>query len=192
MGLAHSPADEGATEQVGWRDVAVAEKPKTPRARMRRNTISSIASGRIIQIQQDLLNGLCPTPLKAHGTAKRRVWRSYFASARGRRDLTGLKLDAATIVAACCTNTIEDTGRRRRDEPCLGSRVGALVEGFSPSDAMELVRPTPSRPRTAQALSLSPTTLRVLCQARADRRHNMRTLEFVRTLARACREKAGI
>ncbi len=96
--------------------------------------------------------------------------------------LTELKLDDATIATGLLHDTIEDT-KATRDEidELFGEEIGALVEGVTKLDALDLVTKKAEQAENFRKLLIAISSdVRVLLVKLADRLHNMRTMEHMR------------
>ena len=175
---------QAATEQVAVAPTSpVAEKPKTPRARMMRqyDLVDRVRSYNP-DTNEDLLNRAYVYAMKAHGTQTRASGDPYFSHPlEVAAILTGLKLDDATIVAALLHDTIEDTEATRAEiDHVFGHEIGKLVEGLTKLKRLELVSREAKQAENLRKLLLAiADDVRVLLVKLADRLHNMRTLEFV-------------
>src|SRR6201747_1181834 len=175
---------QAATEQVAVAPTSpVAEKPKTPRARMMRqyDLVDRVRSYNP-DTNEDLLNRAYVYAMKAHGTQTRASGDPYFSHPlEVAAILTDLKLDDATIVAALLHDTIEDTEATRAEiDHIFGHEIGALVEGPTKLKRLELVSREAKQAENLRKLLLAiADDVRVLLIKLADRLHNMRTLEFV-------------
>src|SRR3954462_6231072 len=141
-----SPRQMQAATQQGAVGPAgpVAEKPKTPRARMMRqyDLVDRVKSYNP-DTNEDLLNRAYVYAMKAHGTQTRASGDPYFSHPlEVAAILTGLKLDDATIVAALLHDTIEDTESTRAEiDHVFGHEIGALVEGLTKLNRLGPVSP---------------------------------------------------
>src|SRR5882724_4090494 len=180
---------QAATEQVAVAPTsAVAEKPKTPRARMMRqyDLVDRVRSYNP-DTNEDLLNRAYVYAMKAHGTQTRASGDPYFSHPlEVAAILTGLKLDDATIVAALLHDTIEDTEATRAEiDHVFGHEIGALVDGLTKLKKLDLVTREAKQAENLRKLLLAiAADVRVLLIKLADRLHNMRTLEFMPPEAR--------
>jgi len=189
FGRRRSEQMQAATEQVAVAPTSpVAEKPKTPRARMMRqyDLVDRVRSYNP-DTNEDLLNRAYVYAMKAHGSQTRASGDPYFSHPlEVAAILTGLKLDDATIVAALLHDTIEDTEATRAEiDQIFGQEIGALVEGLTKLKRLELVSREAKQAENLRKLLLAiADDVRVLLIKLADRLHNMRTLEFVPPAAR--------
>src|SRR3981189_2697984 len=156
---------------------------KAPRSRMMRqyDLVERVRSYNP-DTNEDLLNRAYVYAMKAHGAQTRASGDPFFSHPlEVAAILTDLKLDDATIVAALRRDTIEDAEAARAEiDHVFGHEIGALVEGLTKLNRLELV----SR-EAKQAENLRKLLLAVADDGGvplinlADRLHNMRTLEFV-------------
>ena len=95
--------------------------------------------------------------------------------------LTDLKLDDATIAVALLHDTIEDTDATRMEiDQLFGSQIGAIVEGLTKIERLNLVSREEAQAENLRKLLLAISAdVRVLLVKLADRLHNMRTLQFM-------------
>src|SRR3978361_755756 len=133
---------QAATEQVAVAPTSpVAEKPKTPRARMMRqyDLVDRVKSYNP-DTNEDLLNRAYVYAMKAHGTQTRASGDPSFSPPPARPPLcTGMTLSDAPIVAAPLHDTIEDTEATRAEiDHVFGHEIGKLVEGLTKLKRLEL------------------------------------------------------
>lgn len=129
-----------------------------------------------------LLNKAYVYAMQKHGTQTRASGDPYFAHPlEVAAILTDLKLDDATIVVALLHDTIEDTDATRAEiDQTFGHEIGAIVEGLTKIDRLNLVTREEAQAENLRKLLLAISQdVRVLLVKLADRLHNMRTLEFV-------------
>ncbi len=161
-----------------------AVKPaKPPRTRMMRqyDLVERVRSYNP-DTNEDLLNRAYVYAMKAHGSQTRASGDPYFSHPlEVAAILTSLKLDDATIVAALLHDTIEDTEATRGEiDQIFGPEIGALVDGLTKLNRLELVSREAKQAENLRKLLLAiADDVRVLLIKLADRLHNMRTLEFV-------------
>ncbi|HEY8002942.1 MAG TPA: HD domain-containing protein, partial [Phenylobacterium sp.] len=131
-----------------------------------------------------LLNRAYVYAMRMHGAQKRASGDPYFAHPiEVAGILTDYRLDTATIVTALLHDVIEDTPVTRAEIADLfGSEIAELVEGVTKLSKLEL-----NSEHTKQAENLRKFILaisrdvRVLMVKLADRLHNMRTLQFIKS-----------
>ncbi|MCF6343208.1 MAG: bifunctional (p)ppGpp synthetase/guanosine-3',5'-bis(diphosphate) 3'-pyrophosphohydrolase [Devosiaceae bacterium] len=129
-----------------------------------------------------LLNKAYVYAMQKHGTQKRASGDPYFAHPlEVAAILTELKLDDATIVVALLHDTIEDTDATRVEiDQMFGHEIGAIVEGLTKIDRLNLVSKEKAQAENLRKLLLAVSQdVRVLLVKLADRLHNMRTIHFV-------------
>ncbi len=132
---------------------------------------------------EDLLNRAYIYAMKAHGHQRRASGDPYFSHPlEVAAILTDLKLDDATIAAALLHDTIEDTSATRSEiDELFGEEIGALVEGLTKIDKLDLVTKKAEQAENFRKLLVAITSdIRVLLVKLADRLHNMRTLEHMK------------
>lgn len=134
-----------------------------------------------------LLNRAYVYAMRMHGAQKRASGDPYFAHPiEVAGILTDYRLDTSTIVTALLHDVIEDTPVTRREiDELFGSEIGELVEGVTKLSKLEL-----SQEHLRQAENLRKFILaiskdvRVLMVKLADRLHNMRTLQHIKSPAK--------
>lgn len=134
------------------------------------------------RVDEDLLNRAYVYAMKAHGAQTRASGDPYFSHPlEVAAILTDLKLDDATIVAAVLHDTIEDTETTREEiDRLFGPQIGALVDGLTKIEKLDLVSKQARQGENFRKLLLAVAEdVRVLLVKLADRLHNMRTLHFV-------------
>ncbi|MFO1035695.1 MAG: bifunctional (p)ppGpp synthetase/guanosine-3',5'-bis(diphosphate) 3'-pyrophosphohydrolase [Geminicoccaceae bacterium] len=133
---------------------------------------------------EDLLNGAYVFAMKAHGAQLRASGDPYFhhpVEVAG--ILTGLRLDSATIATALLHDTVEDTGATLAEiERLFGRTVARLVDGVTKLNKLELQSAHTAQAENFRKLLLAMSEdIRVLLVKLADRLHNMRTLNFIKS-----------
>ena len=134
-----------------------------------------------------MLNRAYVYAMRMHGSQKRASGDPYFAHPiEVAGILTDYRLDTATIVTALLHDVIEDTPVTGKDiDGLFGEEIGELVEGVTKLSRLEL-----NSEHTRQAENLRKFILaiskdvRVLMVKLADRLHNMRTLQFIKSPAK--------
>ncbi len=136
--------------------------------------------------------------MKVHGSQKRDSGDPYFAHPI---EVAGIlaryKLDCATIITALLHDTVEDTEATLADiERLFGRETARLVDGVTKLNRLELQSDRTRQAENFRKLLLAMSQdLRVLLVKLADRLHNMRTLQYIRSpekRARIARETADI
>ena len=133
---------------------------------------------------EGLLNRAYVYGMRMHGSQLRASGDPYFAHPiEVAGILTEYRLDTASIVTALLHDVIEDTPVTRAEiDQLFGEEVGELVEGVTKLSRLEL-----AHEHTRQAENLRKFILaiskdvRVLMVKLADRLHNMRTLQFIKS-----------
>ena len=131
-----------------------------------------------------MLNRAYVYGMRMHGSQLRASGDPYFAHPiEVAGILTEYRLDTASIVTALLHDVIEDTPVTRAEiDQLFGEEVGELVEGVTKLSRLEL-----AHEHTRQAENLRKFILaiskdvRVLMVKLADRLHNMRTLQFIKS-----------
>lgn len=129
-----------------------------------------------------LLNKAYVYAMQKHGTQKRASGDPYFAHPlEVAAILTELKLDDASIAVALLHDTIEDTDATRAEiDQLFGPEIGAIVDGLTKIDRLQLVTREEAQAENLRKLLLAISAdVRVLLVKLADRLHNMRTLDFM-------------
>jgi GTP diphosphokinase / guanosine-3',5'-bis(diphosphate) 3'-diphosphatase len=139
-------------------------------------------------VNESLLNRAYVYAMQKHGTQKRASGDPYFAHPlEVAAILTDLKLDDATIAVALLHDTIEDTDATRAEiDQLFGSEIGAIVDGLTKIERLNLVSREEAQAENLRKLLLAISEdVRVLLVKLADRLHNMRTLDFMPAAKRA-------
>ncbi len=139
-------------------------------------------------VNESLLNRAYVYAMQKHGTQKRASGDPYFAHPlEVAAILTDLKLDDATIAVALLHDTIEDTDATRAEiDQLFGSEIGAIVDGLTKIERLNLVSREEAQAENLRKLLLAISEdVRVLLVKLADRLHNMRTLDFMPASKRA-------
>ncbi len=122
-----------------------------------------------------------------HGSQKRASGDPYFAHPiEVAGILTQYRMDVATIVTALLHDVLEDTEASRADiDNLFGSEIGELVEGVTKLSRLEATADYKRQAENLQKFILAVSKdVRVLLVKLADRLHNMRTLEFIKSAAK--------
>ena len=131
---------------------------------------------------ENLLNKAYVYAMQKHGTQKRASGDPYFNHPLEVASiLTDLKVDDATIAVALLHDTIEDTDATRAEiDQVFGPEIGAIVDGLTKIDRLQLVTREEAQAENLRKLLLAISAdVRVLLVKLADRLHNMRTLHFM-------------
>ncbi len=134
-----------------------------------------------------LLNRAYVYAMRAHGNQKRASGDPYFSHPlEVAAILTEFELDDATIATALLHDTIEDTETTRTEiDELFGEEIGALVEGLTKIDKLNLVSKRAEQAENFRKLLVAISSdIRVLLVKLADRLHNMRTLEHMKPESR--------
>ncbi|WP_088560238.1 RelA/SpoT family protein [Arboricoccus pini] len=136
------------------------------------------------EADEDLLNRAYVFAMKAHGSQLRASGDPYFhhpVEVAG--ILTGFRLDCATIATALLHDTVEDTGATLEEiDRLFGPTVARLVDGVTKLNKLELQSAQTAQAENFRKLLLAMSDdIRVLLVKLADRLHNMRTLNFIKT-----------
>ena len=129
-----------------------------------------------------LLNKAYVYAMQKHGTQTRASGDPYFNHPlEVAAILTELRLDDASIAVALLHDTIEDTDATRAEiDQMFGPEIGAIVEGLTKIDRLQLVTREEAQAENLRKLLLAISAdVRVLLVKLADRLHNMRTLDYV-------------
>jgi GTP pyrophosphokinase len=131
-----------------------------------------------------LLNKAYVYAMKAHGSQIRASGAPYFSHPlEVAAILTEHKLDDATIAAALLHDTVEDTDVTQAEiDKMFGGEIGALVDGLTKISQLDLMSREAAQAENLRKLLLAVAEdIRVLIVKLADRLHNMRTLEHVKS-----------
>ena len=126
-----------------------------------------------------LLNKAYVYAMRKHGSQKRASGDPYFNHPlEVAAILTDLKLDDASIAVALLHDTIEDTDATRAEiDQVFGPEIGAIVDGLTKIDRLNLVSREEAQAENLRKLLLAISAdVRVLLVKLADRLHNMRTI----------------
>ncbi len=133
---------------------------------------------------EDALNRAYVFSMMAHGSQKRASGDPYFSHPLEVAGiLTELKLDSDSIVTGLLHDTVEDTVATLREiENNFGPSVAHLVDGVTKLSSLELQSADSRQIENFRKLLLATSRdIRVLLVKLADRLHNMRTLEFIKS-----------
>ena len=133
----------------------------------------------------ELLSRAYDFSIAAHGSQVRESGDPYFMHpVEVAGILTDMKLDADTIATALLHDTVEDTlATLEQIEGQFGADIARLVDGVTKLSLIEMPHSEESRQaENFRKLVLAMSNdIRVLLVKLADRLHNMRTLEFVKS-----------
>ncbi len=122
--------------------------------------------------------------MKMHGSQKRESGDPYFSHPiEVAGILTGLKLDDSSIVTALLHDVVEDTEATLEEiEQVFGKEIARLVDGVTKLTRLELQSEQTKHAENFRKLVLAMSEdIRVLLVKLADRLHNMRTLDSVKS-----------
>lgn len=125
--------------------------------------------------------------VRVHGSQTRASGDPYFAHPiEVAGILTDYRLDTATIVTALLHDVIEDTDVTRADiDRLFGEEIGELVEGVTKLSRLEATADHKRQAENLRKFILAVSKdVRVLLVKLADRLHNMRTLNFIKSAAK--------
>jgi len=134
-----------------------------------------------------LINRAYVYAMRMHGSQKRASGDPYFAHPiEVAGILTDYHLDTATIVTGLLHDVIEDTEVTREEvDRLFGQEVGELVEGVTKLSRLETTADYKRQAENLRKFILAVSKdVRVLLVKLADRLHNMRTLQFIRNVAK--------
>jgi guanosine-3',5'-bis(diphosphate) 3'-pyrophosphohydrolase len=132
---------------------------------------------------EDALNRAYVFSMKAHGAQLRASGDPYFSHpVEVAGILSGMKLDAASIITGLLHDTVEDTLATLADiEKLFGADIARLVDGVTKLSRLELQSDQTKQAENFRKLVLAMSEdIRVLLVKLADRLHNMRTLRFIK------------
>ncbi len=133
---------------------------------------------------EDALNRAYVYAMKVHGSQTRESGDPYFSHPiEVAGILTDLKLDDNTIITALLHDVVEDTEATLKDvEQKFGKDIGRLVDGVTKLSRLELQSEQTKHAENFRKLVVAMSEdIRVLLVKLADRLHNMRTLESVKS-----------
>jgi GTP pyrophosphokinase len=133
---------------------------------------------------EDALNRAYVYAMKVHGSQKRESGDPYFSHPiEVAGILTDLKLDDNSIITALLHDVVEDTRATLKDvEQKFGKDIGRLVDGVTKLSRLELQSEQTKHAENFRKLVVAMSEdIRVLLVKLADRLHNMRTLESVKS-----------
>jgi GTP pyrophosphokinase len=136
---------------------------------------------------EDLLNRAYVFAMKAHGHQKRASGEAYFTHPLEVAGiLADMHLDAATIVTALLHDTVEDTIATLDEiQKLFGKEVAFLVDGVTKLSQIAFQSDKTKQAENFRKLLIAMSSdIRVLLVKLADRLHNMRTLHFVKSVAK--------
>jgi guanosine-3',5'-bis(diphosphate) 3'-pyrophosphohydrolase len=135
-------------------------------------------------VNEALLNKAYVYAMQKHGHQKRASGDPYFSHPlEVAAILTEMRMDEATIAVALLHDTIEDTTATRQEiDELFGPDIGRLVEGLTKLKKLDLVSKKAEQAENLRKLLLAISEdVRVLLVKLADRLHNMRTLDHMRS-----------
>ncbi len=135
-------------------------------------------------VNEALLNKAYVYAMQKHGSQKRASGDPYFSHPlEVAAILTEMRMDEATIAVALLHDTIEDTTATRQEiDELFGPDIGRLVEGLTKLKKLDLVSKKAEQAENLRKLLLAISEdVRVLLVKLADRLHNMRTLDHMRS-----------
>ena len=133
---------------------------------------------------EGILNRAYVYAMKKHGSQKRESGDPYFSHPiEVAGILTDLKLDDSSIVTALLHDVVEDTDATLEEiEQVFGPNICRLVDGVTKLTRLELQSEQTRHAENFRKLVLAMSEdIRVLLVKLADRLHNMRTLDSVRS-----------
>jgi GTP pyrophosphokinase len=135
-------------------------------------------------VDEDRLNKAYVFTVQMHGAQKRASGDPYFSHPVEVAGLmTDLKMDADTIITALLHDTVEDTLTSIEDvEAKFGPEVARLVDGVTKLSKIEAQTEDERAAENLRKFLLAISDdIRVLLVKLADRLHNMRTLNFIKS-----------
>ncbi|MDD4615914.1 MAG: bifunctional (p)ppGpp synthetase/guanosine-3',5'-bis(diphosphate) 3'-pyrophosphohydrolase [Alphaproteobacteria bacterium] len=135
-------------------------------------------------VNEDLLNRAYVFSMQAHGTQTRASGDLFFTHPLDVAGiLTEMKLDSTTIATALLHDTVEDTLVSLEDiNKQFGPSVARLVDGVTKLSRIELQTDQAKQAENFRKLVVAMSEdIRVLLIKLADRLHNMRTLQYLKS-----------
>jgi guanosine-3',5'-bis(diphosphate) 3'-pyrophosphohydrolase len=135
-------------------------------------------------VDEEGLNRAYVFAMRAHGAQKRASGDPYFSHPLEVAGiLTDYKLDSASIITALLHDTVEDTTATSEDiHKQFGEEVTRLVDGVTKLAKIELQPGSSGQAENFRKLLLAMSEdIRVLLVKLADRLHNMRTLNYIKS-----------
>lgn len=135
-------------------------------------------------LDKDLLKKACDFSRKAHGDQKRASGDPYYLHPLiVSHILADLKMDFASIITGLLHDTVEDTDVTLEEiEELFGSEVATLVDGVTKLTKIEYQSENTKQAENFRKLLLAMSEdIRVLLVKLADRLHNMRTLQYIKS-----------
>ena len=135
-------------------------------------------------VNEDAINRAYVYATKMHGSQKRASGDPYFSHPLEVAGiLSDFKLDSASIITGLLHDTVEDTDADLADiERQFGDEVSRLVDGVTKLTQLELQSEDTSQAENFRKFVLAMSEdIRVLLIKLADRLHNMRTLQFIKS-----------
>ena len=133
---------------------------------------------------EDALNRAYVFSMKAHGSQVRASGDPYFSHpVEVAGILAEMKLDTASIITGLLHDTVEDTVATLADiSDLFGDDIARLVDGVTKLSQIELQSDKSRQAENFRKLVLAMSEdIRVLLVKLADRLHNMRTLQYVKS-----------
>lgn len=133
---------------------------------------------------EDALNRAYVFSMKAHGSQLRASGDPYFSHpVEVAGILSRMKLDGASIITGLLHDTVEDTVATLKDiRDLFGDEIARLVDGVTKLSQIELQSDKSRQAENFRKLVLAMSEdIRVLLVKLADRLHNMRTLDYVKS-----------
>ena len=135
-------------------------------------------------VNEDAINRAYVYATKMHGSQKRASGDPYFSHPLEVAGiLSDFKLDSASIITGLLHDTVEETDADLADiERQFGDEVSRLVDGVTKLTQLELQSEDTSQAENFRKFVLAMSEdIRVLLIKLADRLHNMRTLQFIKS-----------
>jgi len=136
---------------------------------------------------EELLNRAYIFAMQVHGTQERASGDLYFTHPLEVAGiLVGLRLDVTTIATALLHDTVEDTSVTLQEiEKLFGKEIAFLVDGMTKLSQIKFQSDQIKQAENFRKLLLAMSSdIRVLLIKLADRLHNMRTLQYIKSDAK--------
>jgi len=136
-------------------------------------------------VDEDGINRAYVYAMRRHGAQRRASGDPYFSHPLEVASLLAdMRLDSGSIITALLHDTVEDTDATLSEiERLFGSDISRLVDGVTKLNKLEIQSDRTKQAENFRKLVVAMSEdIRVLLVKLADRLHNMRTLEYVKSM----------